>query len=445
MSALQYSEQHRVTALARRLREELTSVAEAPLWSMSAAEAGDALVLLTQARSQLDELLMRVLRHAETVGTGSESGATSATNWWAHTTRTTRAEAHRLARLAAALEDHEPVATALAAGELRTDQARVVVDAVDALPDDVAAWVPGAAESFLLVQAGKHDAKALRVLGRRVLEVIDPAAADREEARRLEAEEADARAAASFTMTDDGHGRTHGRFTIPTLHAAMLRKHLMAIVFGQHGQACTDNPAGTNGANGANGTARDSAKGAPGDGPDGGRGRDRTPTKHRMGLAFLDYLETRPQDSVPSAGGVPATVVVTMELETLLGGLKAASLDTGDKISAGEARRLACRAGIIPVVLGGPSMPLDLGRKRRFHSEAQRIAMGIRDGGCRAAGCDAPPALCQAHHTLEWSRGGGTSVDGGELYCSRHHHLVHDPAYQHTLDKHGKVRFSRRT
>ena len=55
MSALQYSEQHRVTALARRLREELTSVAEAPLWSMSAAEAGDALVLLTQARSQLDE------------------------------------------------------------------------------------------------------------------------------------------------------------------------------------------------------------------------------------------------------------------------------------------------------------------------------------------------------------------------------------------------------
>lgn len=26
---------------------------------------------------------------------------------------------------------------------------------------------------------------------------------------------ADARAAASFTMTDDGHGRSHGRFTTP--------------------------------------------------------------------------------------------------------------------------------------------------------------------------------------------------------------------------------------
>ena len=124
MSALQHSQEHRVTALARRLREELTSVAGSPLWSMSAAEAGDALVLLTQARSQLDALSMRVLRHAETVGTGSDVGATSATNWWAHATRTTRAEAHRIARLAAALEDHEPVATALAAGEVRTDNSK---------------------------------------------------------------------------------------------------------------------------------------------------------------------------------------------------------------------------------------------------------------------------------------------------------------------------------
>ncbi|WP_439937217.1 DUF222 domain-containing protein [Nocardia sp. N13] len=421
MSALQYSEQHRVTALARRLREELTAVAGAPLWSMSAAEAGDALVLLTEARSQLDSVLMEVLRHAETVGTGSESGATSATNWWSHQTRTTRAEAHRLARLAAALEEHEPVATALAAGELRSDQARVVVDAVDALPADVAAWVPAAAEAFLLDQAREHDAKALRVLGRRVLEVIDPAAADREEARRLEAEEADARAAASFTMVDDGHGRSHGRFTIPTLHAAMLRKHLMATALGSLEPCST-----------AAGTAEPSPP-------------EPKLSRHRLGLAFIDYLETRPEDTVPSAGGVAATVVVTMELETLLGGLRAASLDTGDKISAGEARRLACRAGIIPLVLGGPSVVLDAGRKSRFHSETQRIAMGIRDGGCRAAGCDAPPALCQAHHKVEWSRGGGTSVDGGELYCPPHHHLVHDPAYEHTLDKHGKVRFSRRT
>ncbi|MCW2738975.1 HNH endonuclease signature motif containing protein [Nocardioides sp.] len=72
--------------------------------------------------------------------------------------------------------------------------------------------------------------------------------------------------------------------------------------------------------------------------------------------------------------------------------------------------------------------------------------MGVRDGGCTAVGCDAPPAFCHAHHDeTAWSRGGGTSVDKGRLLCSRHHTLIHDAAYHHTLDKHGKVRFARRT
>lgn len=71
MSAPPYSEHHRVAALAQQFREELTSAVEAPLWSLSAAEAGDTLVRLTQARGQLDELLMRVLRHATTAGTGA--------------------------------------------------------------------------------------------------------------------------------------------------------------------------------------------------------------------------------------------------------------------------------------------------------------------------------------------------------------------------------------
>ena len=82
MSAVQHSDEHRVTVLARGFREELSHVSAVPLWSMPAGEAGDVLVLLTQVRSQVDALQMRVLRHAETVGTGSDAGATS-TSWWA--------------------------------------------------------------------------------------------------------------------------------------------------------------------------------------------------------------------------------------------------------------------------------------------------------------------------------------------------------------------------
>ena len=52
---------------------------------------------------------MRVARHAESVEVGIDQGATTMTNWWAHTTKLTRAEAHRLTRLASRLEQHQPV------------------------------------------------------------------------------------------------------------------------------------------------------------------------------------------------------------------------------------------------------------------------------------------------------------------------------------------------
>ena len=81
---------------------------------------------------------------------------------------------------------------------------------------------------MLLAHAVDHDAKALRVLGRRILDVVAPEIGEAHEARVLEAEEQAARAAASFTMVEDGHGRCHGRFTIPALHGQMLRKHLLA-------------------------------------------------------------------------------------------------------------------------------------------------------------------------------------------------------------------------
>jgi hypothetical protein len=343
---------------------------------------------------------------------GADVGATSTASWMAHQTRTTRSAAHRAARLAKDLDAHPEVDRALAAGELLTDQAAVIVEAVDALPTDlVDTSTIAQAEAHLLAEAEHHDARALRILGRRLLEVLDPDAAEAEEARRLAKEEQEARATASFTMSDDGHGKVHGRFSVPSVHGSMLRKHLLALA-------------------------------APGRNPDV---PVNTPTRHRMGLAFMEYIETRPDSTVPHAGGLAATVVVTMTHETLLGGLQAAGLCDGSRISAGEARRLACQAGIIPVVLGGASEPLDVGRRRRLHTKAMRIAMGIRDGGCSAEGCDRPPAMTQAHHDRPWSRGGATDLDTGRLLCARHHTLAHDQRYQMKAGPSGKVGFTRRT
>ena len=404
---------HPVASVVASVRRELRSVAQTPVWSMSASQTGAALVEVTRLAAQVAQLQLRLLGHADRVQVGSEVGATSPANWLAHQTKTTRPAVHRAARLAKRLDEaHPEVDTALADAAVTLDQAQVIVDAVDALPGDLCgADTVDQAKTFLLEEARHHDAKALRILGRRLLDVLDPEAADAEEARRLEAEEADARARASFTMSDDGHGSCHGRFTIPSLHGAMLRKALMAFA-------------------------------APKRNPDLDSS---TPSRHRMGLAFCEYLESRPEHTVPSAGGVAATVVVTMTVEALMGGLQAAGLCDGTRISAGEARRLACTAGIIPVVLGGPSQPLDVGRQRRFHTKAMRIAMGIRDGGCTVVGCDRPPAWCQAHHDQPWSSGGDTNLEDGRLLCQRHHTLAHDHRYQTKPTPNGKITFTRRT
>ena len=193
-------------------------------------ETDDLLVAVTALRARVAELELRVAAHAERVDVGARRGATSAASWWAHRTRLTRAEAHRRMRLARGLDRHEPVADALAAGDLNDDQAAVIVDAIDALPEDlVDPEVAAAARARLVVEARSHDAKALRILGRRILEVVAPDVGEAHERRILEREERDARAACRFTLTDDGHGRAHGRFTLPTLQAEMLRKALTAL------------------------------------------------------------------------------------------------------------------------------------------------------------------------------------------------------------------------
>ncbi|WP_441928049.1 HNH endonuclease signature motif containing protein [Marmoricola sp. RAF53] len=132
---------------------------------------------------------------------------------------------------------------------------------------------------------------------------------------------------------------------------------------------------------------------------------------------------------------------MTVEHDTLRDALKVAHLDTGADLSAGEARRLACGAGIIPAVLGGTSLPLDLGRSSRLFSEAQRTALGLRHDTCAADGCERPYAWCELHHEEPWSHGGNTDLAQAIPLCHFHHRRIHDPHYEHVRARDGAVVF----
>lgn len=418
-----------VSDVLERLQGALSELGEVSLGALADADVIRLLDATTAASSRLTRELCRVAAEADIRRLGDATGARHTHQWWAGRSRHTQADAARLTALGRALEDdlHASTAQALADGALRVEQARVIVQAVGAIPAKVRTLDGGIrvvdpavrdqARDHLLAAAAEHDAKALRRLGKRILDVVAPELGEAQEAAALAAEEARAHATAELVMVDDGAGRCHGRFTVPSHVGAMLRRHLLALANpARHTDEELHDVAG-----------------------------EWKPLHRRLGEALIEYVERYPADHTPQTAGVNATVVVTMTLEQLLGEHTTALLDDGTRMSAAQARRLACEAGIIPAVLGSRSQPLDLGRAARLYTKAQRIALGLRDGGCTARGCETTASGCHAHHDDPWSRRGRTDLDNGRLLCPHHHRLAHDYRFVMTIHADNQVTFTRRT
>lgn len=101
--------------------------------------------------------------------------------------------------------------------------------------------------------------------------------------------------------------------------------------------------------------------------------------------------------------------------------------------SATTLRKIACDADIIPALLGTKGEVLDLGRKTRLFTTAQRLALVARDQGCTFPNCTIPAPWCEAHHVTYWNHGGLTTTSNGALLCSHHHHLIHKDQWSITI------------
>src|SRR4051794_3038806 len=152
---------HRVARAITVVRRELGDVAEAPVWSMDAAETTTTLGEVQSAKAQLAELEARLLSHADRIQVAAQSRASSTATWHAVATTTRRREAHRVAGLAAVLDTHELTRAALAEGRVHVEQAEVILRALTELPRDLDPDLATQAEEHLLALAEHHDAKAL--------------------------------------------------------------------------------------------------------------------------------------------------------------------------------------------------------------------------------------------------------------------------------------------
>jgi hypothetical protein len=123
---------------------------------------------------------------------------------------------------------------------------------------------------------------------------------------------------------------------------------------------------------------------------------------------------------LPDAGGVPATVLVTMTADQLPARAGLATTGHGGLLSLDTALRLAAEAHIFPVVLDNAGGILRYGLTRRVASTGQRLALAARDGGCSFPGCDRPPDWSETHHVRAWVDGGETDLDNLTLLCGFH-------------------------
>jgi Domain of unknown function (DUF222)/HNH endonuclease len=160
-------------------------------------------------------------------------------------------------------------------------------------------------------------------------------------------------------------------------------------------------------------------------------GPDLRPRVEREGDAFAELVDLMARaDQLPEHGGEPVTLTLTMSYDDLAGQVGQALLDNGEDVPAEQVRRLACNAGVIPLVLGGQSQPMNIGRKTRTSPVGIRRILVARDRGCAFPGCIRPPRHCDAHHIEHWADGGETSVKNAVLLCRHHHTLVHQSEWE---------------
>jgi hypothetical protein len=215
-----------------------------------------------------------------------------------------------------------PLLPNTAAGQIGPAQVRVITETINAIPAMVSTADRQAAEAELARHARSFNPTSLHKIGQHILAHLDP---DGPEPRD---EPEPAPAAGELRFWDRRDGRLGLEGFLEPEHSAAFRSLIEQLA-------------------------------APRPATDGITDARSTPQRNADALLEVCGLARAAQDC-PNTAGEPPHLTVTIDWDALRTALGVATLDYGTHISASEARRWACDAKIIPVVLGGKSEPLDV-------------------------------------------------------------------------------------
>ena len=136
-------------------------------------ERQELLLRISRLISRAEAERLRVLAVSDDIA--EATGDRSTAVWLANQTREAHGTVRRQSALASALGSRwTHTADALGAGDLNLAQARVVVEALDALPEELGDDLTVKAEAYLVEQTQVFGPRELRHLGRGVLEHLAP-------------------------------------------------------------------------------------------------------------------------------------------------------------------------------------------------------------------------------------------------------------------------------
>jgi hypothetical protein len=169
-------------------------------------------------------------------------------------------------------------------------------------------------------------------------------------------------------------------------------------------------------------------------------------TGQRRVRALLDLVRTgaanleTPSDS---SGADRYTLHAVADIAVLTGASEGrGELLDGTGVAPETIRRWACDSAIIRHIVKGESEPLDIGRKTKVWTTAQRRAVVLRDHGkCRWPNCWR--RTCDIHHVHWYEEGGVTAVYNGCLLCPHHHTYVHEKGFKITGEPNATLKFWR--
>jgi len=405
----------------RALRADVTAVTEAStgdMWRLSEPELGQAVSVAQRLHALVDLTMVRVLSEAESRGTGSEDGWTRVDWALRHAPDLTAADAATLTTVARASSDRrlEQVTGAFSSGELTVSKAAALVRfAHEARPLAEPADLTEKLDILTRAAPALTDKQLALAIRRTSTLLRSDEAFERDEDRQ--------RSARALYKSAGPAGMSRYQLLLDPEGSAILDAAIDPLAGPVPGDGQPDlRSAATRRADALLAIIGRGVS-APGTAPRTARTTLLVTIAHDQLVAGLaNHAPAVPIGQPATVGRDPARVWAPQGARVVTG---AGTTASGELLSAGTIRRLACDADVIPAVLGSRSELLDLGRRTRLFTPGQRAALWIRDKQCTYPGCTVPAPWTEAHHVTPWFQDGTTDLHNAALLCGRHHTLVH--------------------